>query len=155
MALRVCPCGRHVRTIDRACPFCGASASLAPERVSHGRRSRAAALACVAAVTVACAARTELGVVTTSSDSDGSTHDDDGSSSSDDAQTTSDVTTFGFDANEKDVTTPPDAHIGDAIDECVPVNGKCTTNADCCDDFCGFGNRCGTYAPPYGAPPVD
>ena len=148
MTLRVCSCGRHVRASEHECPFCAAFAEGRAERASSKRRPRAAAFVCVAAVTVACAARTELGVVTSF---DASARGSDGAEN--DGET--------HDANGSDVMLAdghaPDAHAGDAqvtdaLDECVAIGGECTTNSDCCDNWCGFANRCGQPVPPYGSP---
>ena len=58
--LRVCSCGRHVRGLDPACPFCGAlPPSAVDARISH--RSRAALFASVGILGVACGARTDIG----------------------------------------------------------------------------------------------
>lgn len=56
------------------------------------------------------------------------------------------------DAHTDGVVFGTDAHVGDAIDECVPAGGACTSNSDCCDGWCGWHNECDMAVPPYGSP---
>ncbi len=58
----------------------------------------------------------------------------------------------------EDSTTLADAHgdektLADVVEECSPKGGACKVDSDCCDTFCGFANKCGMVAPPYGSPP--
>jgi hypothetical protein len=143
MALSLCSCGRHVRTSERACPFCGAAVVGDEARAVPGRRSRAAALVCVAALGVACAARTELGA----------TPGDASSESGADASTSD----ANADARDDNAITPIDVKQPplDAIDECLGPNEPCTQNSECCDGFCGGAHVCDMNVPPYGSPPPE
>jgi hypothetical protein len=142
MALALCSCGRHVRTSDRACPFCGSAMHVEERRLPSGQRSRAAALACVAAITASCAARTGLDVTTV---------DD---ASADAAQRDAPADAI-VDAREENPFVI-DAQPADVIDECLQQGATCTANSDCCSGFCGFHHECDMSVPPYGgSPPVD
>lgn len=151
--LTLCGCGRHIRSDEHVCPFCGVIA--APTRRALGTRvSRAAIFAgAVAALGVACAARTEIGGA---DDKDGSSdatsaHDVTASDAKLDGPASSDAPADAIGADAHD-----DHTLADVIEECSPKGGPCVTNSDCCDTFCGFGNVCGQPAPPYGgAPPPE
>jgi hypothetical protein len=113
--------------------------------VPSRRRSRAASLVAIAALGVACAARTELGATSADASSDGLAKPADGSGDA-----------VG-DAIDHDGTSVVDAHdettLSDVVEECTPVGGPCVSDADCCNTFCGFHSICGAPAPPYGGPP--
>ncbi|HEY1959743.1 MAG TPA: hypothetical protein VGH28_29240 [Polyangiaceae bacterium] len=148
--LTLCGCGRHIRSDERVCPFCGAVPTCSRRGVG-ARASRAAIFAgAVAALGVACAARTGIG----------GANDEDASSDASSAHdgTASDAKLDGIahgDAPADAISA--DAHddhaLADVIEECAPQGAPCITDSDCCDKFCGFHQICGQPVPPYGGSP--
>lgn len=130
MALRVCTCRRHVRASDARCPFCGALTALI--------------LGTAAGVT--CGGRTPLDANVDDASVDVSTSHDGSSDGGekDSAQQT--------DGSASDASSPPDAAADVEDDSCAPLEGACTTAADCCQSWADcFDGRC--VAALYGAPP--
>jgi len=95
-----------------------------------------------AALGVACGARTELDHVEARDAAADAIAVDGGDA-------TADVTFVDASDASSDVAPPPDV-----IDECLPDFALCTSNGECCDNECIFG-ECGGTVPPYGGAPPE